>query len=453
MPIDPRIALAGVSPTYDFMGAYNTSRAAAQTAQANQMAMQAAEATATAQRNAMLEARTLDPTNQEALRAYALRNPAAAEQVLGGLASADNLFSARGTEARAQKGFETEQSEAYMTQLPRFASQFLGVADIPGTAARIRPTVEASGFPTELFDTYVRQLSEMDPAQAQQALQSYLLTTGGGETVVKTRYPNREMATTATGQEAVNLSSLALDPTTGAPVPITGPLSVPAEKPINVISTDEGMVAIYADGRTELLQAPGGGALQEAAPPPTPAQQQAEAEAVAKQTSQANARQDVNGTLESMMAEYDNLYRLGAIVSTDRTGAQNVGAAAGASLPGRVAGRALGLEAQTARDNIAAALPQIMLGLQTASGLSSTQLNSNAELQFFKRILGDPDASYQTVVNAIERFQRFADSLLGGAGGAAPPTPRAPPQAGEVRAGYRFRGGDPGNQTNWTPVR
>ena len=40
MAIDPRIALAGVSPTYDFLGAYNTSRAAAQTAQANQMAMQ-----------------------------------------------------------------------------------------------------------------------------------------------------------------------------------------------------------------------------------------------------------------------------------------------------------------------------------------------------------------------------------------------------------------------------
>jgi hypothetical protein len=40
MPIDPRIALAGVSPTYDFMGAFNTSRAAAQTAQANQMAAQ-----------------------------------------------------------------------------------------------------------------------------------------------------------------------------------------------------------------------------------------------------------------------------------------------------------------------------------------------------------------------------------------------------------------------------
>jgi hypothetical protein len=46
MAIDPRIALAGVSPTYDFMGAYNTSRAAARTDLTNQMAQQAAQATA-----------------------------------------------------------------------------------------------------------------------------------------------------------------------------------------------------------------------------------------------------------------------------------------------------------------------------------------------------------------------------------------------------------------------
>jgi hypothetical protein len=176
-----------------------------------------------------------------------------------------------------------------MEQLPRFAAQFLGVTNIPETAARMRPMVEASGFPTELFDTYVGQLSEMDPAQAQQALQSYLLTTGGGETVVKTRYPNRELATTAAGQEAVNLSSLALDSATGARVPITGPLTVPAEKPIDVVNTDEGMVAIYADGRTELLQRPGGGGgLREAAPPPTPTEQRAAAAAAADEVNVVN---------------------------------------------------------------------------------------------------------------------------------------------------------------------
>ena len=287
MPIDPRIALSIVSPTYDFMGAYNTSRAAARTDLTNQMAQQAAEATATAQRNAMLEARTLDPTNQEALRAYALRNPAAAEQVLGGLARADNLFSARGTEARAQGEFATKQSEAYMTQLPRFASQLLGDASAP-TVARVRAQAEASGFPVAVFDALATRLADLPPDQQQQALQSYLLTTGGGETAVKALYPARELATTATGQEAINLNPLARDPITGAPVPITGPLSVPAEKPINVVATDQGMVAIYADGRTELLQAPGGGPLREAAPPPTPTERRAEAAAATDEINVVN---------------------------------------------------------------------------------------------------------------------------------------------------------------------
>jgi hypothetical protein len=289
MPIDARINMGLRPQTYDAFAAYDTGRAAAQTAQANQMAMQAAQAEAELNRNAMLEAQTLDPNDRAAQQRYALRYGAAATPRLTALSGVDTNFAGRGTERRAEGKFATEQSEAYMEQLPRFAAQFLGVTNIPETAARMRPMVEASGFPTELFDTYVGQLSEMDPAQAQQALQSYLLTTGGGETVVKTRYPNRELATTAAGQEAVNLSSLALDSATGARVPITGPLTVPAEKPIDVVNTDEGMVAIYADGRTELLQRPGGGGgLREAAPPPTPTEQRAAAAAAADEVNVVN---------------------------------------------------------------------------------------------------------------------------------------------------------------------
>jgi hypothetical protein len=63
MAIDPRIALAGVSPTYDFMGAFNTSRAAAQTFQTNQMAAQR-RADAQAALNAMRQ--PVSPTVQPA---------------------------------------------------------------------------------------------------------------------------------------------------------------------------------------------------------------------------------------------------------------------------------------------------------------------------------------------------------------------------------------------------
>jgi hypothetical protein len=289
MPIDARISMGLRPQTYDAFAAYDTGRQNEQTFRTNQMAQQAAQATAELSRNAMNDAALLDPNDRAAQQRYALRYGAAATPFLTALSGVDTNFAGRGTERRAEGKFNTEQSEAYMTQLPRFAAQFLGVEDIPGTAARMRPTVEASGFPTELFDTYVAQLSAMDPAQAQQALQSYMLTTGGGETVVKALYPARELATTATGQEAINLNPLARDPITGAPVPITGPLSVPAEKPIDVVNTDEGMVAIYANGRTELLQAPGGGGgLREAAPPPTPTEQRAAAAAAADEVNVVN---------------------------------------------------------------------------------------------------------------------------------------------------------------------
>lgn len=287
MPIDPRIALGGVSPAYDGLAAYRAARADQQVFQQNQMAMQAAQATAELNRNAMTAAQTLDPTNQGAMRAFAQRYGAAGAPVIEGLAGVDTMFSNRATAARDEAKAATEQSEAYMTQLPRFAAQLLGDAS-PPTVARVRAQAEASGFPVAVFDALATRLADLPPDQQQQALQSYLLTTGGGETAVKALYPARELATTATGQEAINLNPLARDPITGAPVPITGPLSVPAEKPINVVATDQGMVAIYADGRTELLQAPGGGPLREAAPPPTPTERRAEAAAAADEINVVN---------------------------------------------------------------------------------------------------------------------------------------------------------------------
>jgi hypothetical protein len=252
----------------------------------NQMAMQAAEATAT--RNAMIQQRAAqtdfgDPT---AVRNFAALGPGT-EDFLSSVTAGDSMFTARGTERRAEGKFATEQSEAYMQQLPRFAAQLLGDAS-PARRAAVRQMAIDSGFPVEQYDALDTQLAGLDPPAQQQALQSFLLTTRGGETAVKTRFPDRELATTATGQEAVNLSPLALDPATGAPLPITGPLSVPAEKPINVINTDEGMVAIYADGRTELLRAPSGETLREAAPPPTPTEQRAAAAASADEVNAAN---------------------------------------------------------------------------------------------------------------------------------------------------------------------
>jgi hypothetical protein len=278
----------GLRPqTYDAFAAYDTGRAAAQTAQANQMAMQAAQAEAELNRNAMLEAQTLDPNDRVAQQRYALRYGAAATPRLTALSGVDTNFAGRGTEARAQGKFETEQRGANYGQLVPFATQLLGDAS-PANVARVRGMAEASGFPVAIYDALATSLVDLPPEAQQRAIQSFLASMSDGQNALKTFFPAQELATTATGQQAVNLSPLARDPGTGAPVPITGPLSVPAEKPINVISTDEGMVAIYADGRTELLQAPGGGALREAAPPPTPTEQRAAAAAATDEVNVVN---------------------------------------------------------------------------------------------------------------------------------------------------------------------
>ena len=454
MPIDPRIALAGVSPTYDFMGAYNTSRAAARTDLTNQMAQQAAEATATAQRNAMLEARTLDPTNQEALRAYALRNPAAAEQVLGGLASADNIFSARNTDTRAQAEAATKQSEAYMAQLPQFASQLLGDAS-PPVIARVRAQWEGSGFPVGVFDALATRLADLPPEQQQQAIQSYLLTTGGGETAVKARYPNRELATTATGQEAINLSSLALDPATGAPIPITGPLSVPAEKPIDVVTTADGrLVAVYANGRTQELRDPTGAPLT---PAPTDAderrQERREERAAAKENAASDALSKANLALDTIDLAMDS-------TNWATAGVAGVFEWVPGSPPKRLAGYL-----NTIRSNVAFnELQQMRRNSPTGGALGNV---SDADMRLLQSTLATLDqlASPEDLRRALLTIKRVTEAVrdayaqdvrdfgVEAMGGSAPaPTP-APAPSGGGRATHRNAQGQGiyWNGSAWVP--
>ena len=117
MPIDARINMGLRPQTYDAFAAYDTGRAAAQTAQANQMAMQAAQAEAELNRNAMLEAQTLDPNDRAAQQRYALRYGAAATPRLTALSGVDTNFAGRGAERRAEGEFGIKQDEAGMVEL------------------------------------------------------------------------------------------------------------------------------------------------------------------------------------------------------------------------------------------------------------------------------------------------------------------------------------------------
>ncbi len=421
MPIDPRIALMGNPDRTDVFGAFNTSRAAEQTFRQNQMAMQAAETTA--QRNMMARQRAaaVDPANRPQVNAFV--NEVGADVAAPYLEAWNNvggMFRAEAEEGRAASKFGTDQSEAYMTQLPRFAAQLLGDAS-PANVARVRAQAVASGFPAGVYDALATRLADLPPEQQQQAIQSYLLTTGGGETAVKALYPARELVNTGATQVPVNLSPLARDPASGAPVPVTGALrNTPDPRAPQIVQTADG---IYS-------ATPGGGP----AAPVTDAQgnilqpydSSPAAPAGAAGDARTSAAEGLRSTLESLRGYYSALNESGGIVSTERGGGENLLASAGASLPGRVLGRTFGSRDQTQRDNIQTAIPMIVASLKDLTGMSAQQMNSNVELQLFLNTVSAPDQSIETVNEALARFERYVDRVAGetaggGGGGAADP--------------------------------
>jgi hypothetical protein len=412
MPIDPRIALSIVSPTYDFMGAYNTSRAAARTDLTNQMAQQAAEATATAQRNAFQEAQTLDPNNQAALRAYALRNPAAAEQVLGGLASADNLFSARNTDTRAQAEAATKQSEAYMAQLPQFASQLLGDAS-PPVIARVRAQWEGSGFPVGVFDALATRLADLPPEQQQQAIQSYLLTTGGGKTAVETRFGPRTLVNTGATQEARNLNPLALDAATGAPVPVTGPIQNAADPRAPTLMEDaSGNVyrVPYAGGPATPVTTEGGGQLTARVPGAAPA----------ADAGRAAAATTLRDALTQLETNFGILYRAGFMRGEGVSPAGNTAQFVRDKIPFlrgvQLSGNA---QAATASDSIDTLLSTAVSTLSSLYGTSSRVMDAVKEMENVRKSFGSETMTYEAAVNAVNTVMRRVDELEAEQGGGA----------------------------------
>jgi hypothetical protein len=164
MPIDPRIALAGVSPTYDFMGAFNTSRAAARTDLTNQMAQQAARDTAQRGAEAREAARTvnfMDPTAASGfLSAYGAD---VAEPYLAAGARAAGTSVAQAGSARAQTTQDREGRDRIRGAWGR--GLVFALADSSDTGlATLRGRLIADGVPEAEADATLAQIGSMDAA-------------------------------------------------------------------------------------------------------------------------------------------------------------------------------------------------------------------------------------------------------------------------------------------------
>ena len=135
------------------------------------------------------------------------------------------------------------------------------------------------------------------------------------------------------------------------------------------------------------------------------------ARAAAKQQEKEEKAQAANAQLESVLdnlrANYQQLDVLGAIPSTRRGAMSNIAAAAAASGPGQVAGRALGTEAQVHREAIMSSRNILLNAIKNATGMSAQQLNSNIEFQSWMRALTDPGQPIEAVEKILTQLEDF----------------------------------------------
>lgn len=153
-------------------------------------------------------------------------------------------------------------------------------------------------------------------------------------------------------------------------------------------------------------------------------------------------RGQISTIANTLAAHYNNLEKMGAVIQPKQSTIKNVWERAAASGPGQMVAGAVGTKAQEIRDQIANSKPLLMAAIKQASGMSSQQLNSNAELQFYLQAATDPAKSLESnraalavldqtygLGNGIKANQKAIDSIK-----------KEAPKPGTQAGGVKFMG-------------
>jgi hypothetical protein len=155
---------------------------------------------------------------------------------------------------------------------------------------------------------------------------------------------------------------------------------------------------------------------------------------------QTQGKVSLDDTLLKIKAAYDVLKAEKAIVSQDNAAAENVAARA-STLTGVTVGRTIGTKAQSSRDTIANLRQSVLMDIKAATGMTAKDMDSNQDVQRLLASLGDPDQSYETVLDTIANISaKYGTGKLsapggtgdtGGTGGINEGTTATNPQTGE----------------------
>jgi hypothetical protein len=113
----------------------------------------------------------------------------------------------------------------------------------------------------------------------------------------------------------------------------------------------------------------------------------------------------LSDTLDVLSTQYNKLYQNNGIPSKDNRLLTNVGAAISGTGAGNFAGRMFGTENAEARDAIAQTRPLLLADIKKATGMTASEMNSNAELQMWLSAATDPNKGYEANMDALRNLE------------------------------------------------
>lgn len=132
----------------------------------------------------------------------------------------------------------------------------------------------------------------------------------------------------------------------------------------------------------------------------------ADLKATAEAEKKAVGSSDVELAITTLRDAYNRLEKGGGITSTNKGTLSNLAAAASSSGLGQAAGRAIGTQNQSARNDIAMTRPALLSALMKATGMSAKQMDSNAELKLWLATATDPTLDVESNRRALDNIEK-----------------------------------------------
>jgi len=122
-------------------------------------------------------------------------------------------------------------------------------------------------------------------------------------------------------------------------------------------------------------------------------------------TSKEGGRKGLSETLDVLAGQYNKLNTGEGIPSTQNKWGSNLGAKLGNTGVGQWLGQVAGTENQQARDIISQTRPLLLADIKKATGMTASEMNSNAELQMWLSVATDPSKGYEANAEALKNLE------------------------------------------------